>query len=52
MNMIIEARSTHVYKGGGLNHKEDMLRLCAMEVKVHEAIGNLSANEGSSITKV
>ena len=23
-----------------------------MEVKVHEALGNLAANEGSSITKV
>ena len=27
MNMIIEARSTHVYRGGGPNHKEDMSRL-------------------------
>ena len=52
MNMIIEARSTHVYRGGGPNHKEDMSRLCAMEVKIHEALGNLSANEGNSITKV
>ena len=51
MNMIIEARSTHVYRGGGLSHKEDMSRLCAMEVKVHEALGNLTSNKGSSITK-
>ena len=52
MNMIIEARSTHVYRGGGPNHKEDMPRLCAMEVKAHELRVNLAANEGSSITKV
>ena len=42
----------HVYRGGGLNHKEDMPRLCAMEVKAHEVLVNLAANEGNSITKV
>ena len=42
MNMIIEARSTHVYRGGGPNHKEDMSRLCAMEVKSTRSTGEPS----------
>ena len=51
MKMIIEARSSHVYRGGGLNHKEDMSCLCAMEVKSTQNTGEPiteSANEGSS----
>ena len=52
MNMIIEARSTHVYRGGGPNHKEDMSRLCAMEVKSTRSTGEPSRKRGKQHHKV
>ena len=51
MNMIIEARSTHVYRGGGPN-KEDMSRLCAMEVKSTRSTGEASRKRGKQYHKV
>ena len=52
MNMIIEARSTHVYRGGGPNHKEDMSRLCAMEVKSTRSTGESIRKRGKQYHKV